>query len=91
MEVYLQLFVNFKHNDWAKLLSMTKLPYNNAKNVSTGYTPFKLNCSYHLRVFFKKDTNFCSKFKLIDKLLAKLQELMAVCYKNIYYMQKLQK
>ena len=57
MEAYLQAFLNFKQNDWAKLFPMTKFAYNNAKNSSTGYTPFKLNCGYHSRVFFEKDTN----------------------------------
>ena len=47
MEAYLQVFVNFKQNDWAKLLSMVKFAYNNAKNASTGHTPFKLNYGYH--------------------------------------------
>ena len=65
--------------------------YNNAKNASTGYMPFKLNYSYYLRVSFKENTNLCSKSKSANRLLAKLQELMTVCRKNIYYTQKLQK
>ena len=44
MEAYLQAFVNFKQNDWARLLSMAEFIYNNAKNASTGHMLFKLNC-----------------------------------------------
>ena len=44
MEAYLQVFVNFKQNDWAKLLPMADFAYNNAKNASTGFMPFELNC-----------------------------------------------
>ena len=47
MEVYLQVFVNFEQNNWAKLLLMAEFVYNNVKNISTGYTPFKLNYGYH--------------------------------------------
>ena len=60
MEAYLWAFVNFKQNNWAKLLSMAKFAYNNAKNASTGYRLFELNCGYHPCVFFEKNTNPCS-------------------------------
>ena len=50
MEAYLRAFVNFEQNDWARLLPMAEFAYNNAKNASTGYTPFKLNCGYHPRM-----------------------------------------
>ena len=47
MEAYLWIFVNFEQNDWARLLPMAEFAYNNAKNPSTGYTSFKLNCGYY--------------------------------------------
>ena len=50
MEAYLRAFVNFEQNDWARLLPMAEFAYNNAKNASTGFTPFELNCGYHSRV-----------------------------------------
>ena len=49
MKAYLQAFVNFKQNDWPRLLLMAEFAYNNAKNSSTGRTLFKLNCGYHPR------------------------------------------
>ena len=91
MEAYLEVLVNFKQNNWVRLLSMAKFTYNNAKNASTSYTSFKLNNNYHPRVSFKEDINFCFKSKLADKLLAKLQKLVHICRKSIYYAQKLQK
>ncbi len=54
MEAYLQAFVNFEQDNWARLLLITKFTYNNAKNTSTGYTPFELNCGYYLELFTKK-------------------------------------
>ena len=47
MEAYLRFFVNFEQNDWARLLLIGEFAYNNAKNASTGHTPFKLNRGYH--------------------------------------------
>ena len=60
MEAYLQAFVNFEENDWARLLLMAKFVYNNAKNASTNHTPFKLNYGYHLCISFEEDTDPCS-------------------------------
>ena len=70
---------------------MAEFAYNNAKNVSTGHTPFKLNCGYYFRISYKEDISSCSKSKLPDKLLAELQELMTVCHKNPQHAQELQK
>ena len=91
MEAYFQAFVNFEQNDWARLLPIAELAYNNAKNASTGYTPFKLNCKYHSCVFFEEDTNFCSQSKTAKKLSSKLKKLMIVCLENLHHAQKLQK
>ena len=72
MEVYLQAFVNFEQNDWARLLPMAEFAYNNVKNASTGHTPFELNCGYHLRVFFEEDTDCCFQSKTADELSTEL-------------------
>ena len=47
MEAYLRVFVNFEQNDWTWLLPIAEFAYNNAKNASTNFMPFKLNCGYH--------------------------------------------
>ena len=39
----------------------------------------------------RKDIDPCSKSKSIDELLAKLQELITVCRKNLHHAQELQK
>ena len=70
---------------------MAKFAYNNAKNSSTGHILFKLNSGYYPHVFFKEDTNFCSQSKSVNKLSAKLQDLMTVCQENLHHAQKLQK
>ena len=89
IEAYLRAFVNYKQNDWARLFSIAKFAYNNAKNTSIGHTPFELNYGYHPCVFYIKDINCRSRFKSANELLTELQELMFVYRKNLYYTQKL--
>ena len=91
MEAYLRAFVNFEQNDWARLLPMAKFTYNIVKNSSTGHPPFELNCGYYPCISFEENINPCSQSKLADELLAKLQDLMIVCRKNLHHAQKLQK
>ena len=93
MEAYLQAFVNFEQNDWAYLLPTAELAYNNAKNASTGYTSFELNCGYHSCVSYKKEEilNSRSKSKTAVELFFKLKELIIICQQNLYHAQELQK
>ena len=70
---------------------MVEFAYNNTKNASSDHTSFGLNCSYHLRISYKKNVDFCSKFKSADKLLVELKELMIIYRKNFHYTQELQK
>ena len=66
MEAYLRVFVNFKQNNWAKLLPMAEFTYNNVKNASTGYTSFELNYGYHPWVSYEKDLDPHSKSRIAD-------------------------
>ena len=58
---------------------MAEFAYNNSKNVSTGYTSFKLNCGYHPRMSYEEKVDFCSQSKFADELSEELRELMIVC------------
>ena len=91
MEAYLRGFVNFQQNDWARPLPMADFAYNNAKNLSTGHTPFELNCGYYPRVSFEENTDPRSQSKSADELSAELQDLMTVCWENLHHAQELQK
>ena len=91
MEAYLRAFVNFEQNDWARLLPMAEFAYNNAKNASTGHTPFELNCGHHFQMSYEEEVDSYSKSKSADKLSAELKELMIVCQENPYHAQELQK
>ena len=72
---------------------MAEFAYNNAKNDSTGYTPFELNYGYHLCVSYEEEEILDprSKSKTAEELSSKLQELMTVCQQNLRHAQELQK
>ncbi len=70
---------------------MAEFAYNNTKNASTGHTPFKLNCGYHLRVSFKEDVDPRSRSRSANELAEELRELMEVCCQNLFHAQELQK
>ena len=91
MEAYLRAFVNFKQNEWARLLPMAEFAYNNTKNISTGHTPFELNCGYLFWMLYEEKVDSCSKSKSTDELSAELRKLIIVCQENLYYAQDLQK
>ena len=89
IEAYLQVFVNFEQNDWARFLFITEFAYNNAKNASTGHILFKLNYRYHPCVSYEKNLDLCLKSRTVEELSSRLQELMTVCQQNLHYAQKL--
>ena len=68
MEAYLQAFIHFKQNDWARLLLIAEFAYNNAENTSTSYTSFELNCGYHLWVSYKENLNSRLQSKTAEEL-----------------------
>ena len=70
---------------------MAEFAYNNAKNTSTGYISFELNCGFHPRVFYEEDIDSCSKSKTVDQLATELETFMSVYRKNLQHTQELQK
>ena len=84
MKAYLQAFINFKQNNWARLLLIAEFAYNNTKDASIGHTPFELNYGYHPWILYKEEVNPHSKSKSVDKLSAELKELMIICQENLY-------
>ena len=70
---------------------MAEFAYNNAKNASTGHTPFELNCGFHPRMSYEEDVDPRSQSKSADELSAELRELMIVCQENLHHAQELQK
>lgn len=91
MEAYLKVFVNIEQNYWARLLLIDEFAYNNAKNTSTGHTPFELNCGYHPHVFFEKDVDPRSKFSSANALAKELNDLITICQQDLRHAQELQK
>ena len=91
IEAYLEAFVYYKQNNGTRLLPIVEFAYNNVKYISKGYTSFKLNCSYHLHVFYKEDIDPYSRSKIADELTKELRNLMAVYMENLQHTQKQRK
>ena len=66
-------------------LPMAEFVYNNAKNASTGHTPFKLNCGYHFWMLYKEDIDPRSRSKLADELSAEFRNLIIVFCENLHH------
>jgi hypothetical protein len=47
LEQYLCAFINYKQDNWANLLPVAEFTINNAKNASTGFSPFYLANGCH--------------------------------------------
>ena len=88
MKAYFWAFVNFEQNNWVRPLLIVEFAYNNAKNASTGHTPFELNYGYHPCIFFKEDINTCSWSKLADELSVESQDPMTICQENLHHAQE---
>lgn len=87
IKAYLQTFVNYIENDWARLLSIAKFLYKNVKNSSNSHTSFELYYSYHFHIFCEKDIDLLSKSILAEKLLTKLCELMIFFCENLKHIK----
>lgn len=70
---------------------MAEFVYNNARNASTGYTLFELNCGYHLCILFDNNTNPCSKSYSANELAKELKNLISIYWQNLLHAQKLPK
>ncbi len=64
---------------------MAEFAYNNAKNASTGHTPFELNCDYHPKVSFEEDVDPWLRSCSANELAEEQRELMKVCYQNLLH------
>lgn len=64
---------------------IAEFAYNNARNASTNYMLFELNCGFHSQVFYKEDLNSRSKLKAVNEIIIKLKELTIVYKKNLRY------
>ena len=47
LEQYLRAYMNYQQDDWAPLLALAEVTYNNALNKTTRVSPFFTNKGYH--------------------------------------------
>lgn len=46
--------INYEKYNWARLLPITEIAYNNVKIANVGHTLFELNDAFYLRAFYKE-------------------------------------
>lgn len=94
IEVYFQVNINCKQNNWAKFLLLAEFLYNNVKNMNTNHIIFKFYYKYYLYNFFKKKNKFILKIltsqqtqsrakKMNDNLLVKPTLCPKIAKKNL--------
>jgi hypothetical protein len=47
LEQYLQIFCNYKQDNWSELLPLAEFTYNSAPSTTAGVSPFFANIGYH--------------------------------------------
>ena len=75
VEQYLRLFCNERQDDWAELLAMAELCYNNRVNASTQQTPFMLATGQHPRMGF--EPRRAGKVEAAGEFATRMQEALA--------------
>lgn len=83
MEAFFRVIVNYNQTHCARLLPIVKFAYNKMKNANIEYIFFELNCRYHLQVSYKKGIDPCSRSKPANQLTKDLENLIAICKKNL--------
>lgn len=68
---------------------MAEFTYNDAKNVNTGFTFFKLNRNFQFKILYKENVDPHFRSKIVDELAVELRELISMCKKKLQYTQKL--
>jgi hypothetical protein len=62
----LRPYVSYRQDDWCEKLAYLEFAYNNAKNKTTGQTPFLLNCGEEPLEFsdllFQKGAKYSSQY-----------------------------
>lgn len=58
-------------------------------NISKSNMLFELYYIYNLYISYGIEFNSCLKLKTNDKLIAQLKEIIKICYKKVYHIQKL--
>jgi len=81
LEQYLQVYMNYQQDDWAKLLPLTEFTYNNATNATMGVSPFFANKGYHPEL--TTDLTVATTSAEAEQFVANLSDLQDELKENI--------
>jgi len=75
LEQYLRVYCDYHQDDWSQLLPLAEFVYNNAKNSSTGMSPFYANYGYHPRATLKVRLTTATDNPAAEALTERLQQV----------------
>ena len=81
LEQYLQVYMNYQQDDWAKPLPLTEFTYNNATNATMGVAPFFANKGYHPELTM--DLTVVTTSTEAEQFVANLSDLQDELKENI--------
>ena len=92
IEQYLQLFINYRQDDWADWLSIAEFSYNNRAHTSTNHSPFYLNYGRQPRSSFAIPKNivvesaaiFAERMRMLHRQTVTALEQTAARMKHFY-------
>lgn len=90
MEQYLRAFVCWEQDDWVSWLPVAEFAYNNARNSTTGISPFEANLGYSPRMSWDEDVDPKSRSRAAVDNAKHLATLMGVCKEAILAAQETQ-
>ena len=62
----LYIYVTYKQDQWNEYLPAVKFAYNNAKQASTGFTLFELDCGQHPNILMSLVTKETTRVPAAD-------------------------
>ena len=71
----MRIYCDYQQDNWSQLLPLAEFVYNNAKNVSTGMSPFYANYGYHPRHTIRIRQPAGSTNPSADTLIQRLEEV----------------
>jgi hypothetical protein len=86
LEQMLRSYVNYKVNDWDEYLVSCEIAYNNSIQSSSGYSPFYLNCGYHMRLpspISVVDINRSSTNQSANEMVQRMNETLQLAKQHL--------
>jgi hypothetical protein len=92
LENMLRAYADYRQDNWDECLTSAEIAYNNSVQVSTGYTPYYLNCGQHpnLPIVDAVNEEAKSNNPTVNELLSRMHEAITTAKANLQAAQQRQ-